>query len=193
MSENIEIEFKNLLTEKEFKKLIAFFSFENKDFTKQVNHYFDTNLFALKSQGCALRIREKNGQYEMTLKQPATVGLLETNQIISKSAAEKMMDKGEIPHGTVRTALSALLDSGPVFYFGSLTTERAEKKYRNGLVVLDHSMYLATHDYELEYEAEDEVAGREIFMNLLSELNIPIRLTDNKIMRFYKQKQLLSE
>jgi uncharacterized protein YjbK len=194
MSENIEIEFKNLLTEEEFGRLKSFFGFDNKNFKKQVNHYFDTNQFDLKEQGCALRIREKKGQFEMTLKQPAPVGLLETNQYIPEQAAQNMLATGEIPVGPVRTALSALFGHhDPVVYFGSLTTERAEKAYQGGLVVLDHSTYLDKNDYELEYEAEEEKSGREIFHALLSGLNIPSRKTDNKVMRFYKQKQRISE
>jgi uncharacterized protein YjbK len=190
MSEHIEIEFKNLLTEEEFERLKAFFSFAGKDFKKQVNHYFDTNQFTLKEQGCALRIREKTGHFEITLKQPAPVGLLETNQEVSPHDAQNMLAGGELPEGPVRTALSNLVEQrNPVAYFGSLTTERAEKEYCGGLVVLDHSAYLGIHDYELEYEVEDEESGRESFHTLLSDLNIPVRKTDNKIMRFYRQKQ----
>lgn len=59
MSQNIEIEFKNLLTETEFMQLKSFLDIDNSMFIKQDNHYFDTANFTLKELGCALRIRFK--------------------------------------------------------------------------------------------------------------------------------------
>ena len=67
MSQNIEIEFKNMLTEDEFHKFLTHFQITSTDFFKQENHYFDTKDFALKEHGCALRIREKKDRFEMTL------------------------------------------------------------------------------------------------------------------------------
>lgn len=56
MTQEIEIEFKNIVTEEEFNTLCKSFSIEV--FTKQVNHYFETPDFSLKA-GSALRIRHK--------------------------------------------------------------------------------------------------------------------------------------
>lgn len=50
---------------------------------KQVNYYIDTPDFKLKQHRSALRIRVKDKQFEMTLKTPAEVGLMEYNHIIS--------------------------------------------------------------------------------------------------------------
>ena len=46
MTQEIEIEFKNIVTEEEFDTLCKSFSIEA--FTKQVNHYFETPGFSLK-------------------------------------------------------------------------------------------------------------------------------------------------
>ncbi len=190
MSQHIEIEFKNLLTKEEFIRLSSYFKFQDKDFKKQVNHYLDTPDFSLKEQGCALRVRKKPNHFELTLKQPASTGLLETNQTISEDEAEVIIKTGKIPVGPVLNALAPLLlDINFLLYFGSLTTARAEKEYEGGLIVLDHSTYLNTEDFEIEYEVQDEVTGYPIFQNLLEQLNIPLRKTDNKIMRFYKKKR----
>ena len=72
--------------------------------------------------------------------------------------------------------------------FGSLATERAEFEYKKGLLVLDQSQYLNLEDFELEYEVSDYTSGKLTFENLLKELNIPSRKTDNKIKRFYNAK-----
>ncbi|MCM3573129.1 CYTH domain-containing protein [Mesobacillus subterraneus] len=195
MSQNIEIEFKNMLTQEEFQLLTIHFKIEPKQFKKQINHYFDTNSFTLKEKGSALRIREKESWFEMTLKQPAQQGLLETNQILTPIQAEEALSTGKLPDGVVKGAVSELIkDTEPLLYFGSLTTVRAEIEYKEGLLVLDHSYYLNTEDYELEYEVTNESAGYEIFSRLLEDLKIPIRLTDNKIKRFYLKKyNLLQE
>lgn len=190
MSQNIEIEFKNMLTNDEFLRLIKHFNIDLTKFKKQVNHYFDTPSFSLKAKGSALRIREKGTQFEMTLKQPAEQGLLETNQFLDQAQAEYILKTGKILEGEVQDAITNMIDDADSLeYFGSLTTDRAEFDYKGGLLVLDHSYYLNTEDYELEYEVTDESEGFKIFSELLDELNIPERTTDNKIKRFYNRKR----
>ena len=189
MSQEIEIEFKNLLTKDEYYKIKETFKIEEHDFFDQENHYFDTPEFSLKAIGAALRIRRKQNKFVMTLKEPATVGLLETHQTLSDEMADSMMKTGELVNGEVVDRLLQLdLDVNKITYFGSLSTRRVEKNFQNGLIVLDHSRYLTVEDYELEYEAKDEEIGKKVFHQLLHDLHIPIRLTKNKIRRFYEQK-----
>lgn len=192
MSQNIEIEFKNMLTSEEFLQLKLHFNIDQNKFKKQVNHYFDTPSFSLKSLNSALRIREKGTLFEMTLKQPAKQGLLETNQLLSAEQAENMLNSGKIVDGEVKDIITKMVeDADTLQYFGSLTTNRAEFNYKDGLLVLDHSDYLNTEDYEIEYEVPDEAEGFKVFSELLSELKIPVRSTDNKIKRFYSKKYSL--
>lgn len=195
MSQNIEIEFKNMLTEEEFYLLKRYFKIEPEQFKKQINHYFDTYSFTLKDYGSALRIREKGSQFELTLKQPAQQGLLETNQMLAASQAEEALSTGKLPEGEVKDAVMKLIQNiEPLQYFGSLTTVRAEFQYMEGLLVLDHSYYLNIEDYELEYEVTNESEGYKVFSKLLEELKITVRPTDNKIKRFYVRKfNLLQE
>jgi uncharacterized protein YjbK len=192
MSQNIEIEFKNMLTEEEFLRLKTHFLIDSANFKKQINHYFDTPSFSLKDHHSALRIREKETEFEMTLKQPAAQGLLETNQQLSAAQAEEILSTGKLLDGEVKEAVCKLIhDADELHYFGSLTTERAEFDYKGGLLVLDHSYYLNTEDYEIEYEVTDETDGFRIFSEMLDELKIPVRTTDNKIKRFYTKKYSL--
>jgi uncharacterized protein YjbK len=195
VSQNIEIEFKNMLTEEEFLQLKTHFLLDSGNFKKQVNHYFDTPSFSLKDHHSALRVREKGSQFEMTLKQPADQGLLETTQLLSAAEAEEILSTGKLLDGEVKEAVCNMIDDADELqYFGSLTTERAEFEYKGGLLVLDHSYYLNTEDYEIEYEVTDETNGFRIFSALLDELKIRIRTTDNKIKRFYTKKyNLLKE
>ncbi|MGE8205232.1 CYTH domain-containing protein [Heyndrickxia sp. NPDC080065] len=189
MSSEIEIEFKNLLTKEEFYRVINQFSIQENDFIEQENHYFDTQVFSLKLIGCALRIRKKKDFYELTLKQPAKVGLLETNERIDIEQVDQMISHGKVPEGEVKNRLQQLdIPLTDLVYFGTLTTKRAEVNYLNGLLVFDHSFYLKKEDFEIEYEVKDRDLGEKKFISLMNQLNIPIRQTDNKIVRFYKEK-----
>jgi uncharacterized protein YjbK len=189
MSQEIEIEFKNILTRAEFEQLSRYFGVRKDDFTLQHNHYFDTPTFMLKSQGCALRIREKNGRQTLTLKQPHTEGLLETHQSLTKKEAEAAKSGNRLPDGEVIRVLQTMgVSVFSLTYLGTLSTERAEIVYENGTIMLDHSFYLGTEDYELEYESTDKNEGEKIFQTLLRDFNIPQRETKNKIRRFFEKK-----
>jgi uncharacterized protein YjbK len=189
MTETIEIEFKNLLTKIEYENLLKIFKIEEQDIVSQINHYFDTSNFSLKSLGSALRIREKHNGVEMTLKQPAAVGLLETTQLLSTNDFQTIFKDQVIPKGIIKDRLEQLkIAFNNIEYFGSLTTRRVEFPYKEGLLVLDHSFYLNTEDYEIEYEVESYQRGQIVFQELLKQYDIPIRKTQNKIARFYQQK-----
>ncbi|WP_338753578.1 CYTH domain-containing protein [Bacillus sp. FJAT-52991] len=189
MSQQLEIEFKNLLEKEEFLHLIQAFHIKEEDFALQHNHYLDTASFHLKQQGCALRIREKEATFELTLKQPAEIGLLETNQSLLKEEAEVLLLKGKFPEGIVKEVLQlTLLEIDSLQHFGTLSTKRAEIPYQEGLLTFDNSFYLGKEDYELEYEVQEEKTGQEIFNHLLKKFQIPRRITDNKVKRFYLEK-----
>jgi uncharacterized protein YjbK len=189
MSQNIEIEFKNMLTMEEYELLLNKFNLNNRMIFSQENHYFDTANFALKEKGAALRIRKKEDHFEMTLKQPANIGLLESNQIISKEEAALAIHSGKLPSGLIQSIIEEIgVPMLEMEFFGSLVTNRAEIEYKQGLLVLDHSYYLNKEDYELEYEVEDYELGLKTFNGLLELHGIPKRKTENKIRRFYNEK-----
>lgn len=189
MTQQVEIEFKNLLTKMEYERFLNEFNIDKKQIFTQENHYFDTTDFALKNLGTALRIRRKQDDYEMTLKQPAAVGLLETNQLITCEEALLAFQAGELPYGNIKKIIEEIgIPFSGLKYFGLLQTNRVEIEYTKGLLVLDHSQYLNKEDYELEFEAENFQEGKHIFLQLLNQYNIPLRKTENKIQRFYNQK-----
>ena len=67
MTQEIEIEFKNLLTKSEFLKLSEALCMKEHDFKQQVNHYFDTKDFSLKQKISTPHPR-KDGAFVLTLK-----------------------------------------------------------------------------------------------------------------------------
>ncbi|MBB5174850.1 CYTH domain-containing protein [Texcoconibacillus texcoconensis] len=193
MTQEIEIEVKNLLEKTEYEQLRESFFSNQETPVKQTNYYFDTETFQLKEKSSALRVRQKNGDYVLTLKQPNEVGLLETHDKISKDQFEELLTNGAMPLGSVHKQIEQLIDGfkGKISPLGSLTTERLEKKQPEGLIVLDKSDYLDTTDYEVEFEADEEEKAQKFITTLLEEYNIPKRKTPNKIERFYLRKQAL--
>ncbi|MBM7692998.1 uncharacterized protein YjbK [Peribacillus deserti] len=189
MNQELEIEFKNLLTQKEFKHTVQHFGISEKDFIVQENHYFDTPSFQLKEKGCALRIRHKKGNFTLTLKQPADHGLLESHEPLAEEKAGNIIKGGVIPNGAVYRIIQSLhINPVELEYFGTLRTARAEVPYKAGILVFDHSTYLGNEDYELEYEVQDFKKGESNFYQLLKTLNIPARAAENKVKRFYQAK-----
>lgn len=186
MSKELEIEFRNMLTENEYFKLIEDFHIIEDDFFEQTNYYLDTPSFSLKEKQVALRIRKRNNNFEMTLKTPEKVGLLETTQFLAKDQAEAILNGANIPVGQVREAILELgVNHTELQTFGSLQTIRAEKDYKNGLLVFDKNFYGSIADFDLEYETSNFEKGEKIFSAILKDFAIEKRDAPNKIQRFY--------
>ncbi|KML02167.1 hypothetical protein VL05_10785 [Bacillus stratosphericus] len=191
MAQEIEIELKQLLMKEEFEQLKEYFQLKDEDFHTQTNYYFDTPQFDIKSKFAALRMREKGGQWVLTLKEPHEIGLLETHQTIDPPTS---LEHFHLPEGEVADRLVHLhIQKDQIVYFGSLETSRAEKMIKEGLIVLDHSRYLTVEDYELEFEVSDLDIGQADFTALLQQFQIPPRHTKNKVVRFYEEKMKTKE
>lgn len=191
MVQEIEIEFKNLLTKNEFELLMQKYNVTIRDFISQENYYFDTADFSLKDKQSALRIRKKQDKYILTLKQPHEQGLLETHQELTENQAFTLLNSevAQIFDGSVKEAVSALgINPDALQYLGALKTDRIEIIDNENFLVLDHSFYLNHEDYELEYEVKDPVTGKNKFLEILEQNNIPLRTTKNKIQRFFELK-----
>lgn len=192
MTQEVEIEFKSMLTQEEYEELLK--EYQLTDQVKwQANDYFDTPNFELRNQGAALRIREKKSGKVLTLKQPHHVGLLETHASITEEEAEDLFKYGIVHDEGMKQALAKFELKGPLEHLGRLETKRAEKETSEGLLVLDESNYLEIKDYEIEFEVADETSGRIAFEKLLAEHDIPLRHAKNKIVRFMEEKVRRSE
>src|SRR5699024_1342184 len=185
MSQEIEIEYKNLLTKQEFDYLLGHFPFPQNS-QKQTNFYFETENFSLKENGAALRIREKDGHYRLTLKEPHPDGLLETHDPLTEAEAMNWLQGNNVAKENTKKQLKNMqIETKNLNYYGSLTTERRELEYNQVLLVLDYSRYNGQADYELELEAPSEAIGSEMFNGVLADYHIPKRTTPNKIKRFF--------
>jgi uncharacterized protein YjbK len=186
MSKEIEIEFKALLTKNEYDRVYQKFLFDKIPSQIQTNHYFETTDFQLKSSGAALRIREKEGKWKLTLKEQHPEGLLETHDELSSEEVMSWMEGKILPKPNVWNQLRQLSVSvDSLKYWGALLTERKEKNYKNTLLVLDYSKYNGHQDYELELEAKNRDEGQTVFNEIINSEHIKKRQTKSKIQRFF--------
>ncbi|MGE7366776.1 CYTH domain-containing protein [Desemzia incerta] len=185
MSEELEIEFKNLLSKSEYNELLNIFNAREKDFFSQENHYFDTADSRLRKLNSGLRIRLLPQSAELTLKTPLGLHLLETTDQMTLEEAHAYLAGSTIKKdgmvGRKLTEMNILIEDLRII--GSLKTVRFETSVPEGLVVLDKSTYAGKLDYELEFEAQDHHEGLAFFNQFLEKYAIPRRIGKNKIAR----------
>ncbi|EOH99361.1 hypothetical protein UAW_00511 [Enterococcus haemoperoxidus ATCC BAA-382] len=191
MSENLEIEFKTLLSIEEFSHTVDYFQLKEEQFFTQSNYYFDSADFQLKEKHIGLRVRILSNNAEITLKIPEKVGLLEISDALSIEEARQIVESTTLPgSGNVYNKLTILgIDKNDLRLIGNLTTKRAEIKLPQGLLALDESWYNEQHDFELELEVDDVVNGKKDFLALLNTLNIKESPSPNKIQRMMQSSK----
>ncbi|MET1248081.1 CYTH domain-containing protein [Sporolactobacillus sp. STCC-11] len=190
MTQELEIEYKNMLTAEEFTTLCTEFGQKTSSFFKQVNYYFDTPTSALKNRKTVLRIRDTGNQHDFTLKQPRNGVILETHQQLDDEESQSMIRLGIVPPGEIEQSITKMgVDADQLVLIGELATKRAQFPYQSGELFLDHSIYLDHNDYELEYEATDQRSGADIFNALLHAHSIPRRPSKSKMLRLYQAIQ----
>lgn len=187
MREEIEIEFKQLLNEAEYKQLEDFFKEKNAKVINQENLYFETPDKTLKKQKKAMRIRVIDNNYELCLKTQRENDMSENNIDLSSTEYKKIMnDNSEI---------TKYLDDIPkdVRLLGSLHTKRMEYKVPQGLFCLDLSNYFDIIDYEIEFEAINYEYS-DFLKNFLNEFGIEYKENKrNKIQRFSEKLDEISQ
>lgn len=190
MSQQLEIEYKTLLTKKEFQQVQAYFQITKTDFFTQTNTYFDTPQNALKKGHYSLRIRQWNTHAEQTLKVPQKIGKLEVTDPLSADEARRLVQQAAVKtSGEVGKYLQKIkIDPTELYSFGTLTTHRYEKHLAAGILALDCSVYYDLTDYELELEVTDAKVGKAAFNRLLQELNIIEKPAKSKIQRMMMGK-----
>ncbi|ARK31454.1 CYTH domain-containing protein [Halalkalibacter krulwichiae] len=189
MSQEIEIEVKSMLTEAGFFQLLKHFNLKEEEAIIQHNHYFETATFSLKEKGAGLRIREKQGIFTLTLKQPHKVGKLETHQSLSFESWLQAKEEGLLPNGEVMKQLQQLdIPVVQLQYQGTLSTSRIEMPYNEGVLCFDKSSYFDKIDFEIEYEGQSEQHANTTLLNILSQVNLTPTSTENKVRRFFSEK-----
>ena len=190
MSNAIEIEAKALISQDEYRKIVKVFP-ECKRYS-QTNYYIDNDERILAKEGIGLRIREKEGKYVLTLKTPLSQGLLEKNEAIEEAAFREFLEKGIFPKvDEVRFLTMLDIDVSSLKILTSLTTDRVDVEYKEGLLSIDRNFYSGRTDYEIEFEYTSMDGAEKILGDLLREHDIPYHI--NKVAKVRRALNALEE
>lgn len=191
MTQELEIEFKTLLSASDYQKIYQHYQFDKQSFTDQTNIYFDTADQQLRQKRFGLRIRQFEKDGELTLKCPTEgLSLLEITDYLSLEQLTTLLERKSIlKNGAVGTALESHgISIESLQPIARLRTKRYEIQLPIGLLALDESWYGQAHDYELELEVTDETQGKHDFEQLLAKFNIIQTPSENKIIRAIKNQ-----
>jgi uncharacterized protein YjbK len=168
-----EIEFKKIVPRHVFKALMARFGVTPADAVEQTNYYFDTPDLALSRRGMAMRVREKNGSYGVTLKVGNRGFANEYVLAPLTAAAFRRLKAGGVKRPEWRSLLcKAGVDPDAVRYRRRLSTRRIVVKWEGGEICLDDNRYGRKRDYELEYEVVDARRGKRLFLKLMDDFQL---------------------
>ena len=181
MNKNKEIEFKTLISQDIYEKLLDEFGLSNNIFP-QTNFYFDTEDTKLLNEQTVLRIRKKGNGYKLTKKTRSSVGADETHILLSKEHAIEMLENG----------FDAKIIDLPYFVknVAELTTYRASSPYKDGTIFFDRSEYYGHVDYEIEYEVDEIEQGLQDFKVFLESHHIEYKESIRKSKRAFDHRNL---
>ncbi len=182
MNEQIEIEYKVLLTKEIYNSILNDYRDLSMSDYKQTNYYFTHPL--IQKNKYMLRIREKNNQYELTLKRPQGNHRLELNINISKEDKDKLINHIPIDNEIIECLKTLGINQEELKQQFSLTTHRYDIVLKEGTLSLDYNTYQNNEDYELEFEVEDELVGYQKFLEIIKPYHIHYQKNcDSKIKR----------
>ena len=188
MKEHIEIEYKVLLDQKTFQTLLNHYPHYHEYI--QTNYYFTHPL--LKQKKYMLRIREKNNNYEMTLKRPLDRHHLESNIKLSEKEKDAFFNQHYLDNEVINILRKEGIDPSTLQQQFSLTTHRYDIELKEGMLSLDENTYLQQIDYELEFEIHAQREAYAKFLDIIKPFGI--EYTSNcpsKIQRVYMQLEKL--
>ncbi len=173
MSNAIEIEAKALVNKEQYSRLAKLFPSAPRYL--QTNHYIDSPDRVLAKAGIALRIREKAGAFELTLKTPLSQGLLEKSVPLTMNEFAALRDFNEFPKNDLRRFLTMLdFNVDDLRILASLTTDRIDVDYQGGLLSIDRNSYGSKVDFEVEFEFNNLEGAERILGNFLKENGVDV-------------------
>ena len=190
MQKGTDVEFKSLLTENEYNKLLDFFV--NAKCDKQTNHYFDTKRFSLKALNASLRVREREN-FELTFKRKKGYSVDLKSTPITLEEFNEIKETGIVNKEEIVNDIVNLIKDQKLVNFLSLSTLRYYVPYGSGMLNIDKSQYLGITDYEIEFTSRNYHQGKADFIKIISEFGIQYKKSDKKIKRAYNALKYLDE
>ena len=191
MQKGTDVEFKSLLTEKEYEKLIEYFESQAKS-DYQTNHYFDTKRFSLKALNTSLRVRQRE-DFELTFKRKKGYNTELKSVKISKEDFKELRETGVVTQEELANDITNLIKEQKLVNFLSLSTLRHYVPYGSGILNIDKSEYVGITDYEIEFTSRNYHQGKSDFIKIISEFGIQYKKSEKKIKRAFNALKNLDE
>ena len=180
----IEIEFKNLLTEDQYDALYEKYDLSNSEEIINKNSYYDDADESFKKIGAALRIRYTNKKTEMTLKIKGETQNVEINVPLDERYPKEPTVLSILPNEIIAELERMNVKIKTPMLIQKIETLRHEVTLEEGLLVLDKTTFIYDIvDYELEFETKNYESGLAAFEKLLEENNIDKSPAKPKIAR----------
>ena len=168
----IEIEFKNLLTENQYDALYEKYDLSNSEEIINKNFYYDDADESFKNIAAALRIRYTNKKTEMTLKIKGETQNVEINVPLDERYPKEPTVLPILPNEIISELERMNVKIKTPMLIQKIETLRHEVTLEEGLLVLDKTTFINDIvDYELEFETKDYETGLAAFEKLLEEEN----------------------
>ena len=180
----IEIEFKNLLTEDQYDALYKKYNLSDSEEIINKNFYYDDADESFKNIGAALRIRYTNKKIEMTLKIKGETQNVEINVPLDERYPKEPTVLPILPNEIISELERMNVKIKTPMLIQKIETLRHEVTLEEDLLVLDKTTFINDIvDYELEFETKDYESGLAAFEKLLEENNIDKSPAKPKIAR----------
>ena len=180
----IEIEFKNLLTEDQYDALYKKYNLSDSEEIINKNFYYDDTDESFKNIGAALRIRYTNKKIEMTLKIKGETQNVEINVPLDEGYPKEPTVLPILPNEIIAELERMNVKIKTPMLIQKIETLRHEVTLEEDLLVLDKTTFINDIvDYELEFETKDYETGLAAFEKLLEENNINKHPAKPKIAR----------
>lgn len=187
-------ELRSLLSLEEYRFLLKKFPESKSDV--QTNHYYDTPRFSLKAQDMLLKVKEREGFFELSFKYKKAYQNNEISKTITKEELEQINRNGMLAYPDIMAELANVIKEQKVVNFLSLSTTRNYSSYASGVLFIDQNCFcfptiinddkmISVTDYEIEYEAKSYDDGLNEFINLIKDYNLVYKKTEKKIKRAY--------
>lgn len=171
-----EHELKYLLTQEEYEQLLKLLEAFPSETALQKNYYYDTYHLDLRKRNITMRVREKDGCLQGTIKR----------HLKNHTSTEEHFPVGSLPQ-------MLLYEGETVYLAGKLQTERTTYHLSDALLLmLDCNTYLDLCDYELELECPEhylpqaKVLAAKLFQLLQMD---PRDISKSKSERFFSKYQ----
>ncbi len=168
MNKSLEIEYKLLITKKQYETIIN--NYPSHSSYVQINYYFDTFNESLRKKRYMLRIRKKDHTYEFTLKKrgESIIGVDEYNEIVDDNFFQNLKNHRHVDSQILDMLSREGICIDDLQLQHQLKTTRLDIPYANGVISIDKNEYLDTVDYEIEYEVSTSKGAISIFNKFLA-------------------------